>query len=100
MLLKPAKDPTSGLYILHTLAGQEEEITNSDISLLLAKSYRDDLSPKQWAELWKLHLRHGHRNFADICRQYNIPMPKEIPACTSCVMGKSHTHPHLSNGFE
>lgn len=50
--------------------------------------------------LWKLHLRHGHRNFADICRQYDLQIPKPMPACTSCIMGKSHVHPHLSNGFE
>lgn len=65
-------------------------------TLLLAKSYagggNGDL-------LWKLHLRHGHKNFADVCRQYGLPIPKVIPACTSCVMGKSHLHPHLSSGF-
>ena len=36
---------------------------------LLAKSYQagkgSDLDT-----LWKLHLRHGHRNFADLARQY------------------------------
>jgi transposase InsO family protein len=51
-------------------------------------------------QLWKLHLRHGHRNFVDIARQYQLPVPKEMPACTSCIMGKSHVQPHLSNGFE
>src|SRR6185437_13595090 len=50
--------------------------------------------------LWKLHLRHGHRNFTDIGRQYNIPVPKQVPACVSCIMGKSHKHPYLSERFE
>ena len=27
-------------------------------------------------------------------------MPKQTPSCTSCVMGKSHLHPKLSDGFE
>jgi len=44
---------------------------------------------------WKLHLRHGHRNFADLARQYNIPVPKPTPSCSSCVMGKAHQHPAL-----
>jgi transposase InsO family protein len=39
-------------------------------------------------------------NFVDVARQYNLPIPKSMPACTSCVMGKSHLHPPLSNGFE
>ena len=65
---------------------------------LLARSYGDGKSDSDL--LWKMHLRHGHRNFADVARQYGLPIPKTIPACTSCIMGKSHTHPHLSNGFE
>ena len=61
----------------------------------MAKSYGagDDL-------LWKLHLRHGHRNFADLARQYKLPLPKVLPSCTSCIMGKSHVHPPISSGFE
>ena len=62
---------------------------------LIARSYGSDTDM-----LWKLHLRHGHRNFADIARQYGLPIPKQIPACTSCIMGKSHVHPHLSTGFD
>lgn len=62
---------------------------------LLARSYTDDSSL-----LWQLHLRHGHRNFADLARQYHLRLPKAIPACTSCIMGKSHVYPHLSSGFE
>lgn len=63
--------------------------------LLLARSYTDDTDV-----LWRLHLRHGHRNFADVARQYNLKLPKTIPACTSCIMGKAHLHPHLSSGFK
>jgi hypothetical protein len=68
-------------------------------SSMLARSYggggNSDLDL-----LWKLHVRHGHRNFVDVARQYNLTLPKEIPACTSCIMGKSHQYPHLSTGFE
>lgn len=63
--------------------------------LLLARSYNDDSDT-----LWQLHLRHGHRNFVDIARQYNLKLPKVIPACTSCIMGKAHLQPHLSTGFQ
>jgi len=63
--------------------------------VLLARSYTDDTNL-----LWQLHLRHGHRNFADIARQYKLKLPQSLPACTSCIMGKSHVHPHLSTGFE
>ena len=66
---------------------------------LLAKSYGGGGGNNQEL-LWKLHLRHGHRNFVEVARQYKLPIPKEIPACTSCVMGKSHLHPPLSDGFE
>jgi hypothetical protein len=36
----------------------------------------------------------------DLGRQYGLAVPKEIPACTSCIMRKCHVHPHLSTGFE
>lgn len=63
---------------------------------LLARSYT---ASDDNADLWSLHLRHGHRNFADLCRQYGIPAPKNLPVCTSCVMGKAHTFPPDSPGF-
>ena len=63
--------------------------------LCIARSYNDDSDT-----LWQLHLRHGHRNFVDIARQYNLKLPKTIPACTSCIMGKAHLQPHLSTGFK
>jgi len=50
--------------------------------------------------LWRLHLKHGHRNFKDVCTQYGLQLPKTLPACASCVMGKSHTHPHLDGGYD
>jgi len=62
---------------------------------LLARAYTDDSDM-----LWKLHLRHGHRNFPDLARQYGLRLPKVVPACTSCIMGKAHVYPHLSSGFE
>src|SRR5207253_1207626 len=40
----------------------------------------------------------GHRNFVDVARHYNLPLPAKIPACTSCLMGKSHTQPHQEGG--
>ena len=62
---------------------------------MIARSYGADTDV-----LWQLHLRHGHRNFADLARQYRVPMPKQIPACTSCIMGKSHLQPHVSTKSE
>jgi hypothetical protein len=82
------KDATTQLFFLQETAQQA----------LLARSYGTGKSDLDL--LWKLHLRHGHRNFADLGRQYGLAVPKEIPACTSCIMGKSHVHPHLSTGFE
>lgn len=95
-------DPTSQLYFL-----QEEKKARFGVTslgaqcggvpnLLLAKSYSAATGGDL---LWTLHLRHGHKNFPDVCRQYGLPIPKTIPACSSCVMGKSHVHPHLSSGF-
>ena len=83
------KDPHTLLYFLHPA---------SEASFL-ARSYGE---PKgsNIDLLWQLHQRLGHRNFADIGRQYSIPVPKQVPACVSCIMGKSHKHPYLSEGFE
>ena len=73
--------------------------TSTTSASMLAKSYQvgkgSDLDL-----LWKLHLRHGHRNFADLARQYHVPVPKQTPSCTSCVMGKAHLQPKLSSGFD
>ena len=66
---------------------------------MLAKSYQV-VKGTDMDLLWKLHLRHGHRNFADLARQYSIPVPKQTPSCTSCVMGKAHAQPKLSSGFD
>ena len=81
-----SRDPTTKLFFLARAVGT---------SMMLARSYTDNTDL-----LWQLHLRHGHRNFIDIARQYNLKMPKTVPACTSCIMGKSHVYPHLSEGFE
>jgi len=67
--------------------------------MCLAKSYTN-FSGKAQDILWKLHLRHGHKNFVDVARQYNLPLPATIPACSSCVMGKAHSHPHLGGNFD
>lgn len=49
-------------------------LRQSTPAALLARSYTDDAGT-----LWQLHLRHGHRNFADLARQYNLRLPKTIP---------------------
>jgi transposase InsO family protein len=87
------KDQDSQLFLL-----SESTASAQSSHTFLARSYGEGKSDADL--LWKLHLRHGHRNFADVCRQYNLPLPKQMPACTSCIMGKSHVHPHLSSGFE
>ena len=93
------KRPETNLYTLlvHQLSKNTDDAARN-ISLL-AKSYSNTVGGADESLLWKLHLRHGHRNFRDLCRQYGISMPSVTPACTSCVMGKSHTHPHSTDGF-
>ena len=92
------KDPHTLLYFLRpaSKASCEQPVTSHSF---LARSYGE---PKgsNIDLLWQLHQRLGHRNFADIGRQYSIPVPKQVPACVSCIMGKSHKHPYLSEGFE
>jgi hypothetical protein len=96
------KDPTSRLYFLsqkeifadHARSAHGPAVPANQ--LFLAKSYTGGVTRDL---LWKLHLRHGHKNFEDVCRQYNLPVPRVIPPCTSCVMGKSHLHPYISSGF-
>src|SRR6185437_11850213 len=72
---------------------QPADVSTSEQSSLLARSYgsggKSDLDL-----LWKLHVRHGHRNFVDVARQYNLTMPSEIPAVHLVYYG------HLSSGFE
>lgn len=45
----------------------------------LASSYGSS-SKSDRDTLWQLHMRHGHRNFADLARQYGLSLPKEVPA--------------------
>ena len=102
VVLCATQDNNSRLFLLHSSPaspGVEQSpasrTTPSDTtSTLLSKSYTAETD-----ELWTLHLRHGHRNFPDLCRQYGIPAPAKFPVCTSCVMGKAHTFPHDSAGF-
>lgn len=63
---------------------------------LIARSY----SVSNESELWKLHLKHGHRNFLDLCRQYSMPVPPHFPVCGSCIQGKSHLYPHDVGTFQ
>lgn len=89
VVLLGIKDDISELFVLK----------EAPKHMLVAKSYGTSSgSPEE--QLWRMHLRHGHRNFVDVARQYNLPLPKVLPSCTSCVMGKSHIHPPLSSGFE
>ena len=89
--LRAFKDPNTKLFFLHDLPCRERE------QILLSRSYH---GPSEPSVLWKLHLRHGHRHFSDICRQYKLPVPSSFPTCTSCVMGKSTEQPPHSAGFE
>ncbi len=91
------RDAASQLFLLQQANTQTQQ--QQFKSALLAKSYQAGNGSEQDL-LWKLHLRHGHRNFADLARQYGLTLPKQTPACTSCVMGKAHLQPKLSSGFE
>ena len=86
------RDKASQLFLL-----REREPQHS--ATLLAKSYQAG-DGSEADLLWKLHLRHGHRNFVDLARQYKLSIPKQLPSCTSCVMGKAHHQPKLGEGFE
>ncbi len=100
VILIALKEKQTGLYLLQRF---EQESKNNfcgtpDISLL-AKAYHVG-SGKTADEnlLWQAHFRFGHKNFHDLSRQLGIKLPAKPLACTSCVMGKSHTHPHISSG--
>src|SRR4051794_6172067 len=92
------KDEETKLFFLNDCGNSGETPKTHETHALLARSYGNGKSDLDL--LWQYHLRHGHRNFADIARQYQIPMPKQVSACTSCITAKSHVHPHLSSGFE
>jgi len=63
-----SKDPKTQLFFLHQAPSQAPSSSHT----LLARSYGGGTSDSDL--LWQLHLRHGHRNFQDICRQYNLPV--------------------------
>lgn len=118
VVLLGVRDPSTQLFLLQEAAAPKtcppvtstaSTMTPIDTQLQLAKSYQsvpssstsgDNYKTTHLDLLWKLHLRHGHRNFADLARQYGLPVPKLTPSCTSCIMGKAHQHPKLSDGFE
>ena len=87
IVLVGKRDPASKLFFLKTA----RELIS------LAQVYSG--KPKQ-DTLWKLHLKHGHRNFTDVCRQYGLPAPKEPIPCASCIMGKSHLQAHKMDTYE
>lgn len=93
------RDSESGLFFLRQAIRRQKEKHAPDAEMLLAKT-RAGCPSNASSELWKLHLRHGHRNFTDVCRQYGLPIPKNLPTCTSCVMGKSHQHSHFTGGYD
>ena len=81
--IKTTKDIDSNLYFLPS---------RNERALMLAQTYSQcNAGSKQ---LWNLHLQLGHRNFQELSKTYHIPISK-IPACTSCIMGKSHVQPHF-----
>ena len=84
--LRAVKDQNTKLFFLDDLSPLQVVPHRAHKDVLLARSYH---GPSEPSMLWKLHLRHGHRNFSDICRQYKLPVPPSFPTCTSCVMGKS-----------
>ena len=102
VVLLGLRDSASQLFLLQEEAAAKKPLPSplaDPTTTMLAKSYQEGAGSHA-DMLWKLHLRHGHRNFADLARQYNIPVPKQTPSCTSCVMGKAHQQPKLSDGFD
>ena len=61
------KDPATQLFFLQSA----QPSTSGDSHTFLARSYGGGTT-SDTDQLWKLHLRHGHRNFADIARQYQL----------------------------
>ena len=76
-------DKASGLYILNCVSKGRSPVEQDFITQisLLAKTYGGVIPIKEYRVLWRLHLRHGHRNFRDLCRQYSLPAPKDMPSC-------------------
>ena len=103
-ILTGVREISSRLYVLRL---EEEEIFDAALEkgviCGMAKSYTGGHGKNDGpsnALLWKLHLRHGHKNWRDLCRQYGLPLPPVPPTCASCIMGKAHLHPPISDGFE
>ena len=44
--------------------------------------------------LLELHCSHGHRNFADIARQYGLSLPSPAPVCWACMQAKPRRITH------
>jgi hypothetical protein len=44
--------------------------------------------------LLELHCSHGHRNFADIARQYGLSLPSPAPTCWACMQAKPRRITH------
>ena len=109
-ILSGRVDPSSKLYALTMYEPDEKtepKICDPESECLsLARTYSTgarNLHSKSTQSdklLWQLHLRHGHRNFKDLIRQYRLSTPSVLPTCSSCVMGKAHIHPHMTEGFE
>src|SRR5690606_12658186 len=93
IVLEGKRDPDSQLFVLC----EAPDTTNKQAVMLT----KDNSKPANQTDLlWQMHLRHGHRNFYDVARQYGLSLPKTMPTCSSCIMGKSHAHTPWGSGFE
>ena len=56
--------------------------------------HRSTRSAKQTLELLLLHCTYGHRNFADLARQFGLTLPIMLPKCWSCLLSKPRMMTH------
>ena len=62
-------------------------IPNKVVSLL-TKVVDSSSTQKEQLLLW--HSRLGHLNFQAVSKASGIPLPKDMPICEDCIIGKQH----------
>ena len=79
---KAVASPYEGLYKM-----QMSPIPNKVVSLL-TKGVNSNSTQAEQLLLW--HNRLGHLNFQAVSKATGIPLPKDMPICEDCIIGKQH----------
>jgi len=76
---------TSGYQGLYQM--QVVPVPNKVVSLI-TKSVKSSSTQVEQLLLW--HNRLGHLNFQAVSKAIGIPLPKDLPICEDCIIGKQH----------